>query len=352
MDIKEIMLRCEPVWRAETVYAESVTFVKDDDGSAFAPLLYKPGKIIKVTDAREERVYVEGRDYVMAETGVVRLPESDMFAFDISELEPEDPVPGQYFPAEDRNIFFTEGHFFHDRQISVTYEPAVNDWDGPVPTSALDILPHAKKCLTEDKKLRLLVYGDSISVGANASGFADSYAPPYQPNYANMLAAVLGEKYGAEIIMHNPSVGGVNSAWGVENADELAIPFKPDLAIVAFGGNDSPTDPETYGANINKIADMIKENVPDCDFIFAATMLPNKLLSSDKARFYGNQPLFVPVLKTLAKERGNAAVASISEMHDYLLTRKRFIDMTGNNVNHPNDFMHRVHAQYYLELLS
>jgi len=28
-----------------------------------------------------------------------------------------------------------------------------------------------------------------------------------------------------------------------------------------------------------------------------------------------------------------------------LMERKRFVDMTGNNVNHPNDFMVRVYAQ-------
>ena len=352
MDISEIRRRCEPVWRAKEVYAESVTFIKDKDGSAYAPLLYTPKRIIKVTDAREEHTYVEGKDYVISGHGIMRTPDSEMFAFELSELEPEDPTPGMYFPAEDKNIFFFVCHFFHDRQISVTYEAIENDWDGHLPKPSLDILPHAKKCLTGDKKLRLLVYGDSISVGANASGFTDSMAPPYQPIYADMIAAMLGDIYGAEIITHNPSKGGADSAWGVINAEELAVPFKPDLAIIAFGGNDSPTTPEAYGINIDKIAEAIAEESPECDFIYAATLLPNRELCSSKARFYGNQPLFVPMLNMFAEERGNAAVASISDMHDYLLTRKRFIDMTGNNVNHPNDFMHRIHAQYYLDMLK
>lgn len=57
------------------------------------------------------------------------------------------------------------------------------------------------------------------------------------------------------------------------------------------------------------------------------------------------------MLYDIADEFGGA-VASISELHDYILTKKRFIDMTGNNVNHPNDFMHRLHTQYYLEMLK
>lgn len=34
-----------------------------------------------------------------------------------------------------------------------------------------------------------------------------------------------------------------------------------------------------------------------------------------------------------------------------VLKRKRFIDITGNNVNHPNDFMVRCHGQLLAEML-
>ena len=288
----------------------------------------------------------------MTPRGLRLLPGSGIFCFDRKDLEPDDPAPGTYFPAADRNVFFIEGHFFHDRQVSVTYEAKRCDWDGHRPSSSPDQLPRTKKLLKEDKQLRLLVFGDSISVGANASGFTDSFAPPYQPPYAGLLCAALEARYDAQITYCNPSKGGANAAWGAETADELAAPFMPDLAIVAFGGNDSNTPPEVFGANIRRIVDSIRAKSPECEFIFAATLLPNKLLCTERALFYGNQPSFVPVLYDLARELGTAAVASISELHDYLLTRKRFIDMTGNNVNHPNDFAHRLHAQYYLELLK
>ena len=351
MDIKEISKRCEPIWDTTDVYAESLMFVNDENGIAEAPLLYAPEKVIRLTDAREEREYAEGIDFTVTERGIRLTPDSRIFRFEKEELEPSDPVPGKYFPAADRNIFFSEGHFFHDRQVSVTYKAKANDWTGHRPRPSFDRLPRTEKLLKEDKKLRLLVFGDSLSVGANASGFADSCAPPYQPTYVDMLAAVLREKYGAEVTLHNPSKGGAGSKWAVETVNELAAPFKPDLAIVAFGGNDSPTPPGVYADNIKKTAEAIRRANPDCEFIFAATLLPNKLLCTERALFYGNQPLFVPELYRLADGFGGAAVASISELHEYILTRKRFIDMTGNNVNHPNDFMHRLHTQYYLGML-
>ena len=56
------------------------------------------------------------------------------------------------------------------------------------------------------------------------------------------------------------------------------------------------------------------------------------------------------MLYDLADRLGGAAVADITAMHRYVSSRKRFIDMTGNNVNHPNDFFHRLHAMYYSEM--
>jgi len=38
-------------------------------------------------------------------------------------------------------------------------------------------------------------------------------------------------------------------------------------------------------------------------------------------------------------------VMDMTTLHGNLLTRKRYCDMTGNNVNHPNDFLARAYAQ-------
>ena len=45
------------------------------------------------------------------------------------------------------------------------------------------------------------------------------------------------------------------------------------------------------------------------------------------------------------------AVADVRAVHERLLKQKRFIDMTGNNVNHPNDFLIRIYAQTILQKL-
>ena len=57
------------------------------------------------------------------------------------------------------------------------------------------------------------------------------------------------------------------------------------------------------------------------------------------------------VLSEIAQDTASVAVADIGNVHRYMMERKRFIDMTSNNVNHPNDFFYRVHAQFLAGML-
>jgi hypothetical protein len=42
----------------------------------------------------------------------------------------------------------------------------------------------------------------------------------------------------------------------------------------------------------------------------------------------------------------------MTDMHSALLQKKRLFAMTGNNVNHPNDFLASVYAQTILKILG
>jgi hypothetical protein len=96
---------------------------------------------------------------------------------------------------------------------------------------------------------------------------------------------------------------------------------------------------EQFGKNIARIRKLIKDASPETEFILCATTMPNTILKE----FYGYQDQYYNVLKAL--ECPGTAIASFYHMQKALLEKKRFIDMTGNNVNHPNDFMIRCHAQ-------
>ena len=51
------------------------------------------------------------------------------------------------------------------------------------------------------------------------------------------------------------------------------------------------------------------------------------------------------VLRRIAGERTAVAFADVTSVFQAVNARKRFIDYTSNNVNHPGDYGHRLYAQ-------
>ena len=47
----------------------------------------------------------------------------------------------------------------------------------------------------------------------------------------------------------------------------------------------------------------------------------------------------------------DVALADLTEVWTKLLIHKHDLDLTGNGLNHPNDFGHRLYAQAILQLL-
>jgi hypothetical protein len=87
---------------------------------------------------------------------------------------------------------------------------------------------------------------------------------------------------------------------------------------------------------------------PDTEFILVSTMLPNKEFSG----FYTYQEFYENELLDIIASINGIAVAPITSVHKHLLTKKRYYDMTGNNVNHPNDFMIRAYAHTISSVIS
>ena len=99
--------------------------------------------------------------------------------------------------------------------------------------------------------------------------------------------------------------------------------------------------------NMLKIIEEIRATNPDCEFVVLGTMLPNENIcwSEGGKSILGNQEKYLLKLQTLAQEEAGVALADITTLHKEYLTVKNYRDMTGNNVNHPNDFLVRLYAQ-------
>ena len=153
--------------------------------------------------------------------------------------------------------------------MQVTYDHG-DSWQGHRSAFAGANLPRTLERLKQKQPLKLVVLGDSISQGYNASAFID--APPHSPPYVQLVATALQEAYQSVVTVKNLAVAGTSSTWGLSKANDLAVE-KPDLAIIAFGMNDGAVQP--FASNIEKIVSTVRQGAPDTEFILVATMAGN-----------------------------------------------------------------------------
>ena len=291
--------------------------------------------------------YEYEKDYRLNEEGNLVIPEgSKIPVTTYREIHLEEELPGKSFQKYDGGFLrFSETGYFHKRQIQVTYRHA-SQWYGEIPKRQGVNLPKTYAKLEQKEPLRVVVYGDSITNGGNASG--ELGIPPYFPRFSDIIVDEWKREHGyVDIFLTNTSVGGKDSFWGVEEAKARVAAYKPDLLIIGFGMN-GRAEPEEYKENIEKIMEVAKTFNPNCEFVLIATMLPNTLLPY----FVRKQALYLEQLLQISSKQKGVVVADMTTMHQELLKRKAFIDMTGNNVNHTNDYLTRVYAQVILETVK
>ena len=199
--------------------------------------------------------------------------------------------------------------------------------------------------LRAKQPITLMLCGDSISAGANASLLTK--APPGCPDYGKLTALALEHHFGSKVTFINHAVGGWTSGNGLQQAKDQHIgKAKPDLVIIAFGMNDVfQRNVALYEANIRGLMEAIRADAPDAEFILVASMLGNAEWGMPMEQF----PLYRDALAKLCGP--GVVLADMTSMWEALLKRKTFYDLTGNGVNHPNDFGHCVYAQSLLALL-
>lgn len=338
-----------PFWRFPTMEGESVLFIKSEaDRRPRGSLLFEPTRILSVRSSSGEVTYKEGRDYVWKpSTKEIWLPSGSQIVFKtVQNLRR--PAGSQRHALTHRDgkgeILFGGGHEYHDMQTVVTYTYKLDAWAGVKPAFAGDQLPRTINKLKEKTPLTITLLGDSISTGCNASGWAK--VAPFQPPYQDLLVMNLKATYGAKVTLKNFSVGGTDTAWGLATIGKV-IDARPDLVILAFGMNDSARRPaREYQANIRSMVDAVRTAQPNAEFILVSPMLGNR----DWTRL--RHELFPQYRDALAElVRPGIVLADMTSIWTELLKHKRDWDLTGNGVNHPNDFGHRVYAQVLSALL-
>lgn len=345
-------LYTDPYFEGNQILNESVMFIENEDGSVDdAPLLYTPDTVLSIRSSDLFTEYEEGVDYSVVNGKIRRLEGSRIPLTKYEDYYPSTKNGGVFGGTMDKVgggfVSFKEGYAFHMQQVAVSYTHS-SSWQGSPIYGKASLLPKTMEKLQKKENLRISILGDSVSEGCNATGFVG--AAPYSPKWSEMTVTRLKQIYQTENIELNTTYarGGMDSSWGVSQADNVAA-TNPDLVVVEFAGNEGTRTVRSYIASMERIMSTIKTNHPDCEFIFVSNFVPNPEAVMNQG-CVKNVPAYAEGLLWLEKE--GVACCDIYSVYQNLISVKRYYDMTGNNINHPNDFLIRLYAQMMLRTLS
>lgn len=373
-DLSDIM---QPIFMGNTVKNETVMFLDKGD---VKQLLYPIDSIVSVTNYMGTVTYREGIDYVV-EDGMLKVTEKSAIPCitRAKYLNVADTTLQTKFEGEIYNTYWGEGRLMTDWQICVTYTHS-EAWGGFTQTSAAPTYEKLLRKLQAGEDVTIIFYGDSDTYGA-CSSYMDNHKP-YQPSFAMLTtyaladlfdytvhhvryaeradtAPIPSEDYVAgtrgTITYINSSVGGWGSRDGITKFDSHVKPYAEefgcDLLVIALGGNDATYPPRSVAHCIEVIGEKALEVTPDTSLLILATTMPNPdsigwFVTQDRQeeQFYGVAAKFV--------ENGTpCAVACMTSVSLAVMERKDYRDITGNNINHPNDFTSRLYAQTMIQAL-
>ena len=317
-----------PFWRLNIMYAESVVFIAGDSGPPKANLLFAPDTVSAVTSAAGDISYSEGVDYeldrhagTMIRTAGSRIPETRR-----------------------EDLAAAGGGLTHGRTVAVTYTHSADlqHWQ---PGESAGALARVSRRLQRRESLTICLTGDSISEGYDSSGFHG--IPPYQPAFGPLVATALSQEYAAPVHLHNQAVAGSTAADGVWNTSAIAA-LKPDLVMIAFGMNDACyAEAAEYATNVSAILARLQERVEKVEFLLISPMLP-----TDECTWLVPERFdqYRAGLRELTGE--GILLADVTGLWTRIVARKDPHDVSGNGLNHPNDFGHRLYAQTIFDLLG
>lgn len=337
-------------WSEPTIWNESsVLLTKEGQPEATARLAFAAKEILSVRGANRSTNFVEGTDYALSEDGLTLTFKDTKGIPAIAESELFKPTgsPQSYRHRAgnaEQNLLYAPGRWFHNRNIEVTYVRRDAGTTLPSAAFAFGSLPKTMKRLGNREEIRLAVSGDSISTGLDASG--TTQAIPSQYGYAELVAAQLEQDFGSSVVLTNRSVPGWSVANGVNDLDNLLL-AKPNLIVVAYGMNDvGRRDPKWFSAQLGELLKRIKAYDENCEVIVASPMLGNSEWVHTPREMFD---LYRDEMKLFAGD--GVAFADVTAIWSLYNEKKHFLDMTGNGLNHPNDYGHRVYAQAVLSCL-
>lgn len=343
-----------PFWHSGQVQGESVLFMEQADGSYEGRLMRVPQEQRVELYDLYGAIYEEGVDYCVKGNRLLRLSDARIPGLSREAYMPSgDPADAaRYAPFRKGGglLLYMEDRFLVDRQVYATYRIAEGQQGFCDLGHRPNRLMKTQARLQARQHVEIVLIGDSLGEGCNCSAMLGIY--PFAQAWYTQFAVALTQRYRTRVEIPpgwNLSKGGELSAYGVGQAVRAAA-WRPDLAILEFGGNDGTfhVTPEQFSANVEQMMGAILAGNPECEFILCASLLANPYSIQ-----CGNQADYLAPLLALEARYPCAAVADFTTLHAAMMSQgKPFGGLAANNINHPNDFVIHAMADCMLELLS
>ncbi|MCI8929097.1 MAG: hypothetical protein HFI97_10965 [Lachnospiraceae bacterium] len=110
---------------------------------------------------------------------------------------------------------------------------------------------------------------------------------------------------------------------------------------LGFGMNDRCKGKE-YGKRVESLIKEIGKDSQKTEFLLIVTTLPNRLADTEPLHFWAYQDDQEESLKALCGK--GIALANVQGIQKEMERKKRYLDLTGNLLNHPNDYLARIQA--------
>ena len=344
----------KPLWDPENslVYGESGLF----KGSEPVRLLFPAEEILRLCNPALQQEYTPGVHFTHTPGSdlIYPVPGSGICGIAEGAVYP-DPASACCFPSpkadaitggpDGKLLIFDNCSFFARHQFTVDYRAAAGTKFPELPAPDPAQLPRCCRKLRQGETLSVTLIGDSISEGYNASEFVK--VPPFAPPYINIFAQALKRRTGTHISVKNGAISGT----GVREArfiEERWLDAPCDLLVIAYGMNDlNAMTPEEFREEVRLIMEKKRQRHPETEFIIVTSMTRHPVWLGESTEISRN---FAEAVKLLSAPE--CAIADLHALWCRILEKKDFYDLTGNGVNHPNDFGHRIYSAVLENLFS
>ena len=340
-----------PFYTGNVIYNESVLLIKGDDGKAVGKLQFKPVRILSVRDYTLKNEYDSSLFNVSGRTLTVNDPDRVTYLTE-NNLQGLEMPEGFYLKSSIENTLtdcmlmagavYSESPFYYGKQIYVSYVYDTKDLNTSLyATYKTSVLPKTQAKLAFGDSLKICATGDSVMEGCSSSGRFNR--EPYMDNFMTLTVQELKRAYSNDnITLSNQAVGGKTSGWGAEDAQTSKLANEhPDLLYIHFGINDlgGNNSAESYYTNIKKIIDDVQGVNPECEVVLIKAFNANPDIY-DQAGF----EKYWAKLDQLASENANVYTLDMFSQSLALIQAKDYYSVTGNGINHVNDFSARLYA--------